>query len=137
MNSKGNRFIFFFIIGCLCIPIITGCFSDDESCSISGSSVNIGRTTGGTFSADLGNNHLLYFNNTNLNFSNGYLKDVGDTDCLEDITTWPGSTATSIAYSSGHGYIIKFSDNTYARFIAGGYSNGSVNITYDYPFTPQ
>ncbi len=132
-----KRSALIFLAACLCTWFSTGC-AQDEECSITGTTVNIGRTTGGTFYADLGNNHLLGFNNTNRNFTNGYLKDFGDTDCLEDLTSWPGSIVTTVAQTSGHGYIIKFTDNTYARFISGSYDgNGSVSVTYEYPFTPQ
>ena len=132
-----KRSALIFLAACLCTWFSTGC-AQDEECSITGTTVNIGKTTGGTFGADLGNNHILYFNNINLNFTSGTFKDVGNTDCLEDITSWPGSTATSVAQVSGHGYIIKFADDTYARFISGNYNGyGSVSVTYEYPFTPQ
>jgi len=113
---------------------------DSKECTINGTSVNIGSTTGGTFSTNFDSTHTLVFNNTNLNFLVSIydsIEDVGSTDCLEEIDTWNNSTSTTVAALEGHGYIIKFHDGTYCRFIAGSYSQGSFDIEYEYPFNPN
>ncbi len=144
--------------GCLClttllaagvfIGFIQGCApaEEDNSCSVSGAPVNIGSTTGGTFSQEIGNRNFLFLDNTNLNFTAqsynsvtgaGTLGDAGTVGCLDSIKTVPSAMVNVIAYNRDHGYVIHFADDTYARFIAINYSGGSASIEYEYPFTPQ
>lgn len=141
------------------LAMLLGCPKNSDSptsstptpapCAVTGTNVNIGSTTGGSFAVDLGSSNLLYFSNTSLNFqpvcqlnctSTAKIVDVGAKSCLESITSWPGGTATLAAYTQGHGYIVQYinsSITTYARFIANSYSGGIVSITYQYPFTVQ
>jgi len=120
----------------------SGCMSEEAEqrvCTVTGTTVNIGSTSGGVFTGDLGQGHNLSLNNTNLNLflvsasGNNVLVDVGSPECLEDIA-FPGGTTNQVAMQLGHGYAAKFGDNTQARFFVDAYSNGVMTITYQYPF---
>jgi hypothetical protein len=127
----------FTLVGLVVIPLGAcgdSTQSDAKVCGITGTSVNIGSTTGGNFPVDLGGGHNLFFNNTNLNFSGGTLADVGAKDCLANIPPWPGGTATVLAQIEGDGYSIQFSDLTHGRFIAGRYDGATVPVVYQYPY---
>lgn len=128
------------------LAIFLGCPKDSPtspstpSCAVTGTTVNIGIGTGGgntTFEFD--SSHRMLVTSTQSSIYNGSIQDVGKVSCLDSITSWPNSTGTLsyVARTSGNGYIIKFTDSTYARFIANSYNSttGIVVITYQYPFT--
>ena len=104
-------------------------------CAVPGTAINIGSTTGGTFSADLGQSHILSLNNTNLNLfiNNGVMVDVGVPECLEDVQ-FTSSATNVLAMQLGHGYAVRWTDGTQARFIPKSYSGGTALISYQYPF---
>lgn len=121
-------------------------------CKISGTSVNIGSTSGGNFSEQVSTGpecpytsirEYIYFNNITLNFSietsnatgcpkstsgQGIL-DAGLQTCLD--FTYSGSpSATNVAFVAGHGYVGQFRHGHIVKFIAKSYTNGKVNIEY-------
>lgn len=139
------------IIACLLI-ILMSCAKEDTSipCNISGTSVNIGSTAGGTFSASVGTVSCplgsiiesIYFDNTNLNFWVGSsyasncpattgqgILDAGVQTCLD--FAYSGSpSATQVAFAAGHGYVGQFKHGHIVKFIAKSYTNGKANIEY-------
>jgi hypothetical protein len=119
------------------------------ACTTFGSTVNLGGSVMGNYSASFGTSPAfggvvgVSFNNSSLNFIGyanyanlKYIVDVGPVSCLESIGAWTGGTATAAAFTAGHGYILKYTNGVsteYARFIAESYSNGIARITWAYP----
>lgn len=129
---------------CAAIAALTvaGCIQEEvpepRVCTVAGTTVNIGSTTGGVFATDLGQNHILRLDNTNLNLfvpatGGNALIEVGSPECLEDIT-FTGGTTYQVAFQPGQAYAAKFGDNTQARFFALAYRDGVGTIRYQYPF---
>ena len=55
--------------------------------------------------------------------------DVGAQNCLNfSYSVTP--TASAVAYANGHGYVGTFRDTHIVKFIASGYSNGTVSVNY-------
>lgn len=121
--------------------------SSASSCTISGTSVNIGGSAGNSYFIALGGSagstfNYLYFDNTDLNFylyetvngynSNGsYIMDVGQQSCLS--FSYSGTpTATYVAYKKGEGYAGVFKDGHTVKFITTSYSGGIALISYVY-----
>lgn len=124
-----------------------------SACSVTGVTINIGSTTGGRFCQSVGKStvytfydNLVCFNNTNLNFDvsgpnssgsgsgpAGYVADTGAASCLASVPTTTSSTASAAAHQRGNGKVASFPDGTYARFLDGPYSGGTVTIEYQYP----
>ncbi|HEY8781035.1 MAG TPA: hypothetical protein VIM16_05440 [Mucilaginibacter sp.] len=128
------------------IMMMNGCQKQSTTppaptCSNAGTSVNIGGSNGGTYSATVGivNNYadLIYFNNTNLNFSilgdsatgDGTIMDVGQQSCL-DFSYSGTPTAYTVAYKKGEGYVGKFKDGHIVKFMTISYSGGVALIAY-------
>ena len=138
--------------------IMGSCNKDTKpTCSISGTNVNIGSTTGGFFyqvvsptltcNYSWGGSTNYYdevgFDNTSFNFTvggtssspgdcaptNGTIMDVGAQTCL-DFSYSGTPTANAVSYIDGHGYVGKLADGHTVKFIAATYGSGSVNITY-------
>lgn len=96
--------------------------------------LNIGSTRGGSFLGNIGA-AAIYFNNTNLTFSEAgvygvnFIADVG-TGCLDSITTWPTTGQTSVAMVVGHNYVVNDRNGVYYKFSVDSYSAGVVGISW-------
>lgn len=109
------------------------------ACTVTGTTVNIGTAKGNGYSFFVGNSgDCIGFDNTTLNFSiclpvapGPYgLVDVGPQACLNFSDTV--ITADACAYIQGDGYEGLCADGHIIKFIAGGYNNGIVTVTYVY-----
>jgi len=117
------------------------------SCSVNGTTVNIGGSAGGSYFVLLGSSgsstyDYLYFDNTDLNFylyetvngfnaGGSYIMDVGQQSCPG--FSYSGTpNAALVAYKKGEGYAGVFKDGHSVKFITTSYSGGIALISYVY-----
>ncbi len=129
----------------MCIVIIAGCTKQNTNspaptCTTTGTSVNIGSSVGSIYAADVGQvgsvYDIIYFNNTNLNFTvadnnqaAGTIQDVGQQSCL-DFSYSGTPIANVVAYKKGEGYVGLFKNGHIVKFITISYSGGIALIEY-------
>lgn len=136
----------------VCFLLTISCTEEDtpNPCNTSGTAVNIGSTSGGTFSTSVGTVacplgsiiESIYFDNTDLNFwvgssfasncpttSGQGILDAGVQSCL-DFTYSGTPAAAKVAFAVGHGYVGQFNHGHIVKFIAKSYTNGKASIEY-------
>jgi hypothetical protein len=108
------------------------------TCSNPGTSVNIGGSAGGFYTAQVASSGSIGLDNTNLNLSilstpaaNGTIMDTGIQNC-PDFSYSGTPTASQVAYKKGHGYVGKFNDGHIVKFVTTSYSGGVALIAYIY-----